>query len=381
MTPIPPEEAWRRIEARLQRRPTTRVDRRAAVGRVLAAPLGATVDVPGQDVSAMDGFALAGAVSAGDALPVVGVVAAGDRPGAELARGNALRIMTGAPIPDGCDRVIPIEQTEVEGDRVVVAATVAAGSWIRRRGEVLAQGATLLADGSLLTPGALSLLATHGYTEVPVVARPRVAVLTTGDEVVPPEATPLPGQLRDSHTDFLLGAVSALGIEGRSLGIAPDDAGPLRRLVAEGLESDVLLLTGGVSMGEFDLVEDVLEDLGCRPLYDSVAIQPGKPMVAASHDRGLVFALPGNPASAMVCYWLLVRPALRRMMGIHTGFWAEALEATLAAAAPGARGRDRLLPARVSFAGGRIDVSPVTPKGSHDLASYARGTALLRIPA
>ena len=152
-------------------------------------------------------------------------------------------------------------------------------------------------------------------------------------------------------------------------------------MIAEGLRFDVTLVSGGVSMGEFDLVEGMLAELGCEVLFDALAIQPGKPMVAAVHAGGLVFALPGNPASAMVCFWLLVRPALRRLGGLPDAFWRDALRGTLSAPLPAARDRDRFLPAIVRFEGGELRVEPVVPLGSHDLAAYARGTALVRVPA
>jgi molybdopterin molybdotransferase len=379
---IPPGEAWRRIEPHARPLHAESCPRTSAAGRVLAADVEALADVPGADVSAMDGYAIAGDLPAGAALPVAGTIAAGAAPGARLDAGAALRIMTGAPLPDGADRVIPVEDTDRGPERVtMIAAAPPVGTHVRRRGEVVRRGAPLLPRGTLLTPGALALLATHGYHELPVVAAPRVAILTTGDEVVSPDATPLPGQLRDSHTDFLTAACASVGAKPHSLGIAPDRADVLRRKLAEGLTWDVVIVSGGVSMGEFDLVEGVLAELGCEPLYDALAIQPGKPMVAAVHPGGLLFALPGNPASAMVCFWLLVRPALRRLYGLPDGFWREALRATLSAPLPAARDRDRFLPARVRFGGAEPRVEPLLPVGSHDLAAYARGTALVRAEA
>jgi molybdopterin molybdotransferase len=289
--------------------------------------------------------------------------------------------MTGAPVPTGADRVVPVEDTDGGDERVTVRVAVPQGVHIRRQGEVVRHGDPLLDAGTLLTPGTLALIATHGYGELQVVGTPRVAILTTGDEVVPPEATPRPGQLRDSHTDFLTAACASVGARPHSLGIAPDRPEVLRAKLREGLESDVLIVSGGVSMGEFDLVEPVIAELGCTTLFDAVAIQPGKPMVAAVHPGGLLFALPGNPASAMVCFWLLVRPALRRLCGLPDGFWRDALEGTLTAPLPATRDRDRVLPARIRFADGRLMVEPVLPLGSHDLAAYARGTALVRAPA
>lgn len=376
-----PEEAWKRLAPYLDPLPPEEVPRRAARGRVLAAGLTATVDVPASDVSAMDGYALAGPVAAGDSLPVAGTAAAGDPPGLAIAPGQAARIMTGATVPRGADRVVPVESTDGGAERVTFSAGTEAGAHIRRAGEILRVGDPLLPAGSLLTPGALSLLATHGVARVPVVGVPRVAVVVTGDEVVPPEREPGPGQLRDSHSDFLLAAGSSLGVEVTLLGVAPDRPAELRARIEEGLGAHVLLLTGGVSKGEFDLVEDVLAELGCRTLFDSVAVQPGKPLVAARHPGGLVFGLPGNPGSVMVCFQLFARPAIRRLMGLTGAYWGGAVSGVLASPLPGAKGRDRFLPAEIAADGGTLRVTPVPPRGSHDLAAYARGTALVRVPA
>jgi molybdopterin molybdotransferase len=197
--------------------------------------------------------------------------------------------------------------------------------------------------------------------------------------VVPPESVPAPGQLRDSNTDFLLAAGAALGLRFSALGIAPDREDELATLVALGLRSDVLLLCGGVSMGELDFVERVLVSLGCRIAMDAVAIQPGKPLVFATHAGGVVFGLPGNPASVMVGFWLFVRPALQRMMGHRTAWWSGALPGVLTRPLPGAGSRDRFLPAELEIRAGILQVTPYPAKGSHDLAAFAHGTALLRV--
>jgi molybdopterin molybdotransferase len=423
---ISPEEAWERIAARLSPLAGERAPRREAAGRVLAEALAATVDVPAADVSAMDGYALAGEVTPGERRPVIATIAAGDPPGLALPAGKAARIMTGAPMPLGADRVVPVEATravpletvhemaaeaamesKAETAREVPAepartaeaagpvrhlaavellAAAARGEHIRRRGEVLRAGEPLLPAGSLLTPGALALVATHGYAEVPVHRAPAVAVLPTGDEVVPPERVPGPGQLRDSHTDFLLAAGGTLGLRFTALGIAPDRPDELTARVAAGMAAaDVLLICGGVSMGEFDLVEGALERLGCRRHFDAVAIQPGKPLVFATHPGGVVFGLPGNPASVMVGFWLFVRPALALLAGRADTWWRPSVPATLEAPLPGAAAaRDRFLPAEVAWGaapGGGPLVRPLPPKGSHDLAAYARGTALVRVRA
>ncbi len=375
-----PEEAWARLAGRLQALPPERLARRAALLRVAASAVEAATDVPAQDVSAMDGFALPPG-SLPPLLDIAGSVAAGDPPGLAFPEGRAVRIMTGAPLPVGADRVVPIEGCEIRGTQVAIRDDVPAGANIRRRGEIHRQGERILAPGALLTPGALALLATHGVAEIDVHRAPRVAILATGDEVVAPEAVPAPGQLRDSHSDFLLAACRTLGLEATALGIAPDRADELQRRLAAGLECDVLLVSGGVSMGAYDLVEGALAALGCEILCDAVAIQPGKPLVIAAHPRGFVFGLPGNPASAMVCFWLFVRPALRRMAGLEDGFWQGALAGSLTAPLPAARNRDRFLPAVVRLQNGRLLVEPLAPRGSHDLGTFARGTALVRVRA
>lgn len=377
---LTPEDAWAQIEARIRTPAPRTVARAAAGGATLASPLPATADIPPADVSAMDGYACAGEVATTVPLPVVGIAAAGTPPDFSLQPGETAKIMTGGVVPVGADRVIPVEQTDGGYDRVVFHATPGPGDHIRRRAEIVGRGAALLPAGTLLTPGAISLLAAHGHGEMPVFLPPSVAVLTTGDELVPPEAEPAAGQLRDSNTAFLLAACQTLGLEARSLGIAPDRVDDLRQRIATGLEADVLLLCGGVSMGEFDLVEGVLEELGCEALFERVAIQPGKPLVVARHGQGWVFGLPGNPASVMVTFWLFVRPLLRRLLGIHDGYWHGALCGELAAPLPGSKGRDRFLPADVRFTEGRLLVRPHPPKGSHDVVAYAHGTALVRIP-
>ncbi len=376
---LTPEAAWQRIVAEIELLASRQTPRAEAAGRVLAAAVTATVDQPQADVSAMDGYVVHGEVAAGAQVPVCGTVAAGRPPDLTLAAGEAAKIMTGAVVPPGGDRVIPVEQTDGGDQQVLFQASPAAGAHIRRGGEVIRAGEPLLEKGAVLTPGAISVLASHGYAAVPTIREPTVAVMTTGDEVIPPEEQPAPGQLRDSNTSFLLAAGRSLGLSFHSLGIAEDDLDVLREKIREGLTADVLLLCGGVSMGEYDFVEDVLAELGCEQLFDKVAIQPGKPLVAARHPGGWVFGLPGNPASVMVTFWLFVRPLLRRLQGFGGGFWEGALAAELTGPLPPSKGRDRFLPVEIGFVDGRILATPRAPQGSHDVVSYAHGTALVRV--
>ena len=379
---LTPEAAWQIIDSELSPLSPESSNLRDSTGRVLAEAVPATVDMPPADVSAMDGYILgAGSRKTGDAWPVVATVAAGLPPDFDLEVDQAAKIMTGAVVPRGGDRVVPIELTDGGSEQVRIHQDTAGGAHIRRQGEVVKTGEPLLAAGDLLTPAAVSLLASHGYTSVAVPRRPRVSVLTTGDELVPVEVEPGPGQLRDSNSPFLASAGRGLGYDFKVLGIASDRRQDLETKIRQGLESDVLLLSGGVSKGEFDLVEDVLEDLGCRQLFDAVAIQPGKPLVVSKHERGWVFGLPGNPASVMVTFWLFVRPLLNRLQGHNDAFWRGALTAELTGDLTGAKGRDRFLTAEIDVKGGRLTALPQPPKGSHDVACYARGTALVRVRA
>ncbi len=377
---ISPEEAWLRLEPWLRPRPVVALSRREALGGVLAARLVATCDLPPVDVSALDGFAFAGERPAGAALAIAGTVAAGDAPGAMLPEGEAFRIMTGAPVPAGADRVVGVEETEVDGSIVRLrGAAPGAGAAIRRGGEVITAGSTLLERGAPLGPAALSLLASQGIDRVEIYRPPRVAVLATGDEVVEPDREPAPGGLRDSHTDLLLASGRRLGLRFESLGIAPDDPARLEPLVRTGLAADVLLTCGGVSAGEFDHAEAVFARLGCIPLFDAVAIRPGKPLVAARRGDTIVFGLPGNPASVLATFRLFVVPALDRLRGGSTAFWSDAFEVELEGALPAGRGRDRFVPARLEHTGSLPRARPVDEAGSHDLAAWARGNAMLRI--
>lgn len=376
-----PEDAWQRIAAAAEPLEVVWSARAHALGLVLGEAVVATVDLPQADVSAMDGYVLAAGAVAGQRLPVVATVQAGAWPDLTLDAGQAAKIMTGAVVPRGGDRVVPVEDTDGGVSSVRIDRPPQAGAHIRRRAEVIARGAPLLAAGSHLTAGAVALLAAHGHERVAVHRRPRVAVLATGDEVVPPEAVPAAGQLRDSNGPFLIAALATLGIRAQHLGIAADDRDELESSMRRGLDADVLLVSGGVSMGDFDFAEEVLERLGCQRLFDAVAMQPGKPLVAARHATGFVLGLPGNPASVMTTFHLFAVPLLRRLAGIDDGFWAGALVAEMASPLPAGKDRDRFLAASLARRDGRLFARPHLPRGSHDLAAYGRGRGLLRIRA
>jgi molybdopterin molybdotransferase len=374
-------EVWEVVAGLAVARANEKVARRHACGRVLAAAVSASCDVPGLDVSAMDGYAVGPAARPGSPIVVVGTVAAGDRPGLALEAEQAARIMTGAAVPRGANRVVPVELTDGGLDRVVFDRDLPAGANIRPRGEVVRAGDRLLEAGTHLGPVALSWLASHGVAEVEVVGQPTVAFATTGDEVVAPERQPEPGQLRDSHSDFLASSLRRLGIEPRVLGIVPDRREALEAAVERGLAADVLILCGGVSAGAFDFVEPTLVAAGCRILVDAVSLQPGKPLVVARGPAGqVVFGLPGNPASVFVTFRLFVQPLLRSLAGHADGLWWGAAAAVLGAATPTAAGRERVVGVRLEHRTGEPAVAwPLAPRGSHDLAALATADALVRI--
>ena len=288
----------------------------AAVGRVLARDFAAPWDLPAWDNSAMDGYAVRAADVTGPAsLRLSAYIPAGSPGAGPLGPGTAAKILTGAPLPAGADAVVPIEDAEEREGAVAIAAAVRAGAHVRRRGEDLRAGERILEAGAALGAPEVSLLASFSRLSVPVVRRPRVSILSTGHELVPPGEPLGPGKIHDSNGLALAAAVTQLGAEPALLGIARDDRPSLRALLAEGLGADALVTTAGVSMGDRDLVREVLEELGVRQVFWKVDIKPGRPTAFALRGSTPVFSLPGNPVSTLLTFEEFVRPALLRMMG------------------------------------------------------------------
>lgn len=288
-----------------------------AVGRVLSEDILSPWDMPAADNSAMDGFAvIAGDCPGPTVLPVVGVLQAGGDPPAVMVPGTAVRIMTGACIPAGCDAVVPIEETEDLGGRVKIAGPVKRRQHIRVKGEDVATGERILAEGTLLRSSELSMLASCGKALVPVYRRPRVAILSTGDELVDLGEPLTAGKIINSNAVSLAAAVREAGADPWILGIARDDEASHRERMREGLLADGLITSAGVSAGDHDHVRDVLEELGVTQRFWKVAMKPGGPTAFATTKEGKpVFSLPGNPVSTMVTFEIFVRPALLRMQG------------------------------------------------------------------
>jgi molybdopterin molybdotransferase len=285
-----------------------------ADGRVLAEDVYAAESLPDVPKAAVDGYALRAEDGLGERR-VLAELTAGGQQRVTLGAGMAVRIMTGTPVPPGADAVIMVEQTEEQDGALRIQRAVGAGANIHSVGQDIARGELVLARGTLLGPAEVGLLATIGRVAISAYRRPVVAVLATGDEVFEPDALPGEGGIRDSNRYTLLAAVREAGCEGVSLGIARDDRDVQRAAMLAGLaRSDVLLTSGGVSMGTRDLIKPLLAELGTVH-FGRIAFRPGKPTTFATVGGKLVFGLPGYPVSSLVSFEVFVRPALRRMQG------------------------------------------------------------------
>jgi molybdopterin molybdotransferase len=372
-----------------------RVELRHAAGRVLAQPLLADRDQPPFARSTRDGYACRAAeASAHVWLAVAGSTRAGDPPAGPLPTGAAWEIMTGAPVPADADAVMMIEHVEAANGsvRLMPPRTLAAGENIVEQGAQARAGDELLDAGTAIGFAQIALAGSCGCAVLEVFARPRVAILSTGDELVPVEADPAPGQIRDSSSHMLAAQVAAAGGEPWVLPVAGDRAELLDAALEEAAEADLLLITGGVSAGKFDLVEPALLRKGARFHFTGVRIQPGKPLVfgemPASSGANLnqnkngtqcFFGLPGNPISSAVTFLLFAAPVLAALGGrIERG--PRFALARLAAEVKGKPGLTRFLPAWCAFAGELPEVSYVEWQGSGDLAAMARSNCFLVLP-
>ncbi len=355
------------------------------LGCVLAEDIVAGYDVPPFDNSAMDGFAVKAAdiVEAGTETPVslriVQTLPAGHVAERALDAGESVRIMTGAPLPEGADAVVQSEHTEADVEQVKVFEPVKPGKNIRRAGEDMHAGDRVLPCGSALGPAEIGLLASLGRPVADVYRLPRVAIVSTGSELVEVDQPLGPGQIHNSNSYSLRALCGQMGIEATVLGIVPDDYEATRELIAQGLEYDVLLTSGGVSVGEFDFVKDIQDELGVERRLWGVAMKPGKPLVFGVRGRTLVFGLPGNPVSAMVSFELFVRPALMRLMG-YRKTTRPSYRAILSEDVVASEGRVYVIRVRAWREDGVWHVSSTGPQGSGMLRSMVGANGLVFIP-
>jgi molybdopterin molybdotransferase len=350
-----------------------------AAGRVLAADLQARRTQPPFPASAMDGYAVrAGDAAAGARLRVIGVSRAGERFRATLDAGEAVRIFTGAAVPEGADAILIQEDAEISGAEIVVRESVTEGRYVRPEGLDFHQGETLLAAGRRLDSRALSLAASMGYAELPCRRRPRVAILATGDELVPPGQTPGPDQIISSNSVGLAAFVAACGGVPLDLGLAPDDREAIGAHVERAVRADILVITGGASVGEHDLVQAALKDRGMALDFWRIAMRPGKPLMVGRIGPLRVLGLPGNPVSTLVCGHVFLRPLIRAMLGMAVA--PNCAIARLAAPMAANDGREDYVRARLARMDGGLLATPFERQDSSMLATLASADALIVRP-
>jgi molybdopterin molybdotransferase len=389
----PVEEASAELLGHFAPLPAEQVALAAALGRTLAAPVYADIDSPPFANSAMDGYAVLAADLAAASherpasLRIIERVAAGAVPRRAVEPGTAIRIMTGAPVPAGCDAVVPFEETSEAHDPASAATefvqmyvSPSAGANIRPAGEDMRRGDLVLSAGTLVSPGVVGVLATVGAATVAVHRRPRVAILATGDELVEVDQTPGPGQIRNSNGYANAAQVLAAGGEPLLLPIVRDSEAALLRAIDQALAAgaDLFLTSGGVSVGDFDVVKQVLEREGQLAFW-RVNMRPGKPL-AFGHLRGVpLIGLPGNPVSAMVCFEIFARPALLRLQG-RPAIFRPAVQARYRGAPLRAADRRQYLRVVVRVEAGGYVAELTGGQGSGLVSSMARANALLIVP-
>lgn len=380
LTPI--AEAAAKVLAAVRVQPTEHVPLASALGRTAATDIVSRDNVPGFANSAMDGFALRGADvdRAREGLRVVVDIPAGTTQQRTIGPGEAARIMTGAPLPEGADTVVPVEATEVSGDVVRIVQPVRAGQDVRPAGEDVRAGDVVVRAGRCLVAADLGLLAASGVVSVPVARRPRVAILATGSELVAPDEAVGPGLIRNSNSFTAMGQTLEAGAEPVMLGVAPDDPEITRQLLQTALEEDVVLTTGGVSVGDYDFVKSVQEELGVQRRFWRVLVKPGKPLAFGVRGATLVFGVPGNPVSSMTSFELFVRPALLSMLG-RRDVWRPWTTAVAAEPVGPTKTRPELQRCRLLGSGRDVRFSLTGAHGSGVLSSMAYADGLLLLPS
>ncbi|HKF47742.1 MAG TPA: gephyrin-like molybdotransferase Glp [Terracidiphilus sp.] len=358
----------------------------AGLGRILAQSLHADRDMPSFPRSTRDGFACRAAeASAHKWLSVKGLLRAGDPPGKPLAPGAACEIMTGAAVPEGADAVAMLEHVDQAEGRLRLAANrkLEPGDNVVPTGAEARAGDTLIRPGVRIGPTHIAAAASCGYANLEVFPRPRVAILTTGDELVPVASTPGPGKIRNSNAPMLAALVAHAGGDPWVLPASRDDSAVIEAALRQALEADMLLISGGVSAGKFDLVEPALAQLNARFFFTGVRIQPGKPLVFGElprRNRALpFFGLPGNPISSAATFLLFAAQVLAALSGSRSPVPRFSV-ARLSRSVKGKPSLTRFVPSTTTIAEGLPEVAPVGSQGSGDLASFARADCFVMVP-
>ena len=376
MSLLPVDQAVGKLLAGVEPLASEEVALNDAVGRVLAKDLQALRTQPPFTASAMDGYAVRAAeADAGAQLKVIGMSRAGERYAGALGCGETVRIFTGAPLPQGADSVLLQEDAERLGDTILVKETVAAGRHVRAAGLDFRPGGVYLSAGRVLDPHAISLSASLGYAAVPVRRKPRVAVLANGDELVPPGVTPGPDQIVSSNGIGLVALVRGAGGDPIDLGIAADKRETIAASVDRSAGADILVITGGASVGDHDLVQEALKSRGMAVDFWKIAMRPGKPLMVGRLGKTRVLGLPGNPVSTFVCAELFLRPLIRAMLGLPTN--PDVVAARLGAPMPANDNREDYVRARLIVGSEGLTATPFPVQDSSMLSTLAAADALI----
>lgn len=371
---IAPKKALKIILAQAKPFGLEKVATVQALDCILAENIHSDINIPPFNRAAMDGFAVS-SKDPSQVLKIIEDIPAGKVPQKRIKPGQCARIMTGALLPKGADKVVKVENTEPLGADFIRITAPERKSHVARAGEDVRKGRLVLKKGTRLRPPEVAMLATVGRTKVTIYRRPQVAVISTGSELVEPQQKPKPGQIRNSNSSMLLAQLKKRGIEGTYLGIAKDRFAATRRLISKGLAgADVLLLSGGVSVGDYDFVRDVLQSCGVKIMFDRVAIQPGKPTVFGTKGKKLVFGLPGNPVSVLIVFELFVGPALDRAAGrkdLDKFFKARVLEKFKRREA----GRELYYPVKIKTSG----ALPIEYHGSAHMQAFTQADGIMKI--
>ncbi|TAJ99274.1 MAG: molybdopterin molybdenumtransferase MoeA [Candidatus Manganitrophaceae bacterium] len=376
------EEAQKIILAEIRRIGTERVPLGPSLGRTLAEEIASPLDHPPWDTSAMDGYAVRGSDTAGASpgaprtLKIIEEIPAGTMPQKTVQPGEASKIMTGAPLPEGADAVVKVEETERSGDQVRIFEAAEEGDFIRKKGEAVRTGDLILKKGIRIRPADIAMMASIGRSVVPVYQQPRVAILSTGDELADLDEPRGPNKILNSNGYGLAAQVIEAGGVPIVLGIAKDTPGDLRAKLKQGLHADFILASGGVSMGDYDFVRDVLAELGAEMKFWKVAMKPGQPLAFGVIAGKPAFGLPGNPVSAMVSFEQFVRPALLKTAG-RDDLLRPILHATLEEEVRKHPGKRHFMRAIVSVQNGEYRVRTTGDQDSHILLSLVKANALM----
>ena len=359
-----------------------------SLGLTLAEDIISSEDIPIYDNSAMDGYAVRAIDIKGaeKSYPIRLVLTGEDIPAGRIPKstvnpGFCMPIMTGAPLPEGADSVVKKEDTQRDAGSVMVFREIEKGENVRYRGEDIKKGSTVFRKGDRINPGTIGVLASLGNSEIMVYRPPIIGVLATGDELIGVDEKLITGKVRDSNSYSLSAQVKEMGIEYRRFGTAPDDEALLLKKIKEALgECDILLLSGGISVGDYDLVKDTLESIGAKLLFWRVNQKPGKPLAFFEYGNKYIFGLPGNPVSVMVCFEMYVRPMIRKSMGIHNLFRPEVIAEALHDF-KNKTGRVNFVRVIIENEDGKYFFKSTGMQGSGILTSMAKANGIARFPA